>query len=66
MSDPGFGEEIIRVVFYDDDIEGLAEELGVDLDVARQRAHSWAGPIANTLIELANEQLASVIEHDQP
>jgi hypothetical protein len=58
--------EIIRIVFTYEDVDSMAEGLGVDIAVARERADSWADAIADTAMTHINEQLASVIEHDTP
>lgn len=56
----------IKIVFTDEDVEGLADAAGVNLAVAEQRAAEWARYIQDTAVELCNAQLASVIETGQP
>jgi hypothetical protein len=56
----------ITITITDEDVLDLAEDLGIDNDTALLRAASWGKYIEETAQSLVNEQLASVIEHDQP
>lgn len=58
--------EIINIVFSYDDVDELAEQLGVETTVARQRAGEWAKSITSTAVTLINEQLSNAIEFDAP
>jgi hypothetical protein len=58
--------ELLRIVITDSDVLDLAEELGIDPDVAMDRAQAWLKAIGETASTLINEQLASVVERDQP
>jgi hypothetical protein len=58
--------ELLRIVITDRDVHGLAQELGVDPDVAMDRAQAWLTAIGETASSLINQQLASVVEHDTP
>ena len=58
--------EIIKIVFTEDDVRGMAELAEVDFDVAMDRVSEWGRHIADTATQLINEQLESVIKHDQP
>jgi hypothetical protein len=58
--------ELLRIVITDRDVQGLAEELGVDSELAMDRAHRWVKAIGETASTLINQQLASVVEHDNP
>lgn len=59
-------EEIIHIIFTMDDVESMAEMLGIDVGLAKERAESWASAIEDTANNLINEQLCSVIEYDCP
>ena len=58
--------ELFTIVFNENDVLDLADELEVDPETALDRAHSWATAIRDGMIERGNEQLASVIELDTP
>jgi len=58
--------EIIKIVFTDDDVRSIAEEAGIDVDVALNRAEDWAKALTETATGGINEQLYSVIVNDQP
>jgi hypothetical protein len=59
-------EVIGGLTWRESDIESLAAQLGVPLDVAMQRAREAATRIAETTATLVNEQLATAIRGDQP
>lgn len=59
-------EELIRIIFTEDDVLAMAECAGVADAVALERARDWAKHIAATAVELCNQQLASVVECDAP
>lgn len=58
--------EILHITFTDADVQSIAEAEGVAPAIAAERAESWAKAIADTATTLINEQLTSVIVHDQP
>ena len=58
--------EILKIVFSEDDVRSMAELAEVDFDVAMDRATEWGRHIADTATQLINEQLESVIKHNQP
>ena len=58
--------QIISIIFTEDDVFDIAEALGIDRDVALDRADSWAKAITETSVSRINEALASVIEFDTP
>jgi hypothetical protein len=58
--------ELLRIVITDRDVQGLAEELGVGPELAMDRAQGWLKAIGETASTLINQQLASVVEHDNP
>lgn len=58
--------DIINIVFTTIDVEDIADALGIDRKVAMTRANEWTSAIADTAIEMINEQLASVIEFNMP
>jgi hypothetical protein len=58
--------QLLRIVITDRDVSGLADEFGVDPDLAMDRAHRWLDAIGETASALVNEQLASVVQHDSP
>jgi hypothetical protein len=58
--------ELLRIVITDGDVDDLTEELGVDPDLAMDRAQAWLKAIGETASTLINQQLASVIQHDTP
>jgi hypothetical protein len=57
---------VLQVTFNSADVDSMADDAGVDRQLAAARAHSWASAISDTLTALGNEQLASVVEHDTP
>lgn len=61
-----FDDTVISVRFTRTDVTGFAEEFGVPVREATERAESWADAITDTLVTLGNTQLASVIEHNEP
>lgn len=58
--------ELIRLIYTDEDVRDMAEEYGIDPDVAMRRATEWADAILTTGGGLISEQLASVIQYDTP
>jgi 4-diphosphocytidyl-2C-methyl-D-erythritol kinase len=58
--------ELLRIVITDRDVHDLADELGIDPDVAVDRAQAWLEAIGETASALINQQLASVVAHDTP
>lgn len=58
--------EFIRVIYTDEDVKDIAEDLGIDRDTAFARAESWGKHIENNISSIAGEQLRSCIEHDTP
>lgn len=59
-------EEVITVIFTEADVRSMAEEAGIDLSTAMDRARSWGKHIADTISGIASEQLASCIANDTP
>lgn len=59
-------EQIIRIIFTDEDVRGMAEESGVEPDVALDRAREWGKHIADTAMGLCSEQLESCINTGTP
>lgn len=58
--------ELIHIIFSYDDVDLWAEELGIDIGLARERAESWARSIEDSAVQRISDQLASVIEFDNP
>ena len=59
-------DTIISVTWSIGDIEDIADETGVDPEVAVERALRWADAITDTINHLAFEQLRGAVESDQP
>lgn len=59
-------DEIIHIIFTYNDVDEIADELGVPIETARERAGEWARSISDTATSLISEQLTSVIEHNTP
>ena len=59
-------DELFSIVFTEDDVLAIAEEAGVPVDLALERAHEWAKYIAEVATQQCNEQLASVVAHGTP
>lgn len=58
--------EVIRIIFTTEDVRGMAEEAGIDPDLALDRAFDWGRHIADTMTGYCAEQLESVIKTGQP
>lgn len=59
-------EEIVRCIFTDDDVRGIAADNNIDPDAAIAVAREWGKHIADTLCGIASEQLESVILTGHP
>lgn len=59
-------QSIVKVNFTTEDVLEMAEQAGVDSEVALERARDWGESIQDTVMQIAGEQLASVIETNQP
>lgn len=59
-------EEIIRIIFTEEDVKGMAEDLEIDEEVALERAWEWGKHIADTATGLCSEQLESCIKINTP
>ena len=57
---------LINIIFSIDDVESMAEEAGIPIDIAWERAQQWAPYIEDTAVSLITEQLYSVVENDSP
>lgn len=66
FSPPNPNNELIRVVFTTEDVKSLASELEVDEETAINRVLDWKKSLEENAVSSMNEQLASIIEHDQP
>lgn len=58
--------EIIHIIFTTDDIESMAEEVGVEFDIALERAKAWSPFIEDTAVNLISDQLYNAVEFDSP
>jgi hypothetical protein len=58
--------ELIHIIFTIDDIEFMADEAGIDLELALERAEKWARYIEDAAVSLINDQLFSCVEYDSP
>jgi hypothetical protein len=58
--------ELIRCVFTEEDVGGIAEREAVPFDVALARAHAWSKHIAERASTLIKEHLESVVRSNQP
>lgn len=63
MSEP---VEVISIIFTSEDVYSMAEDNGVDPDLAMERAMEWGRHIADTMTGYCAEQLESVILHNAP
>ncbi len=59
-------DALLRVTIHHSDVDALAEEHGIDHATAQARAGEWARHIEATATALVNEELAAVVQHDQP
>lgn len=66
MTDVDNTTEVVRVVFTVADVRDFADQYGVPVDLAIERALSWGKHIGDTLVEIGNDQLASVVQVNQP
>lgn len=57
---------LIRVVFGQGDVEGMAEKADIPIEAAEVRAERWGDAIEQTATELCSPQLLSVIKTGQP
>jgi hypothetical protein len=60
------GNEIIHIIWTVEDVVDMAENLGVDSEVAVARARSWAKAITDNANQGIDEQLCNVVENDSP
>lgn len=58
--------EVIRIVFTSEDVFSIAEDNGIDPDLALERAMDWGKHIAETMSNYCTEQLESVIRFNAP
>lgn len=58
--------EVIRIIFTSEDVYSIAEDNGIDPDLAMERAQDWGKHIADTMSGYCTEQLESVILTGQP
>lgn len=56
----------IFVIFGAGDVEGFAEEAGVPLETAKERAEEWGSAIEQTATELCSGQLLGAIRDGAP
>jgi len=59
-------KKIIEISFSELDVQAIAEESGIDLELAIDRAQSWAAAISDRAVELINEQLSNAIVGNFP
>lgn len=57
---------VIEIVFTVEDVRAMAEDNGIDPDVAVDRASEWGRHIASTMAGYCSEQLESVVLTGQP
>ena len=58
--------EVIRIIFTTEDVRSMAEDAGIEPEIALDRVFGWAKYITDTMSGYCSEQLQSVIETDQP
>ena len=58
--------ELIHIIFSEADVEYMAEDAGIDLDIALERARNWAKYVEETASTLINEQMFNIVADDQP
>jgi len=54
-------DELIHIIFSQADIEEMAEDHQIDLNVAIQHARDWAHYVQNQAIDLIMEQMSRAI-----
>ena len=59
------GNPVIRIVFTKADVEAMAEEQELPIEVAMKNAESWSKYITDYAVELINEQLYDRIGDSQ-
>lgn len=59
-------QDVIVIRFTEDDVVEMAQEHGIETEIALARAHDWGRHIAATMSGYCAEQLESAIRFDQP
>jgi len=59
-------QPVISIKYTTEDVRGFAEEAGIDLDTALDRAYDWADAITQTASGIISEQLYDVVRYNEP